>query len=224
MKQIITAALASAALFMPAMAQPEVPPFSMAAMGCMKLLECTEGVYELTSVDQLKELLENPDFENHRKEIESLLASLNKVGVKVYVAEAKNFPRTHRGSYYTDTNSFFLNMAYVHETDVFMKVMRHEGWHAAQDCMAGTIDNSMIAVVYDDHQVPPQWILSAKSRYRGDWARAVPWEQEAIWAGNTPGMTEDALAACASDTPMWHTYTPTPKTAEWLRENGYNVL
>ena len=25
--------------------------------------------------------------------------------------------------------------------------MRHEGWHADQDCMAGTIDNSMIGII-----------------------------------------------------------------------------
>ena len=63
--------------------------------------------------------------------------------------------------------------------------------------------------------------MSASVRYRGDFARAVPWEQEAIWAGNTPMMSVDAINVCASGEPMWETYEPTPKTREWLEAQGY---
>jgi hypothetical protein len=37
---------------------------------------------------------------------------------------------------------------------VLMSVMRHEGWHAAQDCMAGTIDNSLIAIIKPEDECP----------------------------------------------------------------------
>ena len=40
---------------------------------------------------------------------------------------------------------------------VLMSVMRHEGWHAAQDCMAGTIDNSLIAIILPEESVPEMW-------------------------------------------------------------------
>ena len=224
MKKFLTAALASAAFCMPVVAQPEVPEYSYAALGCMKLEECTIGVYELTSVDWLIEMTNNPGFEDYREEIESLLASLDKVGVRVFVAEGPNFPKTHRGVYYTDNNTFYLNLNFVQYEEVFMEVMRHEGWHAAQDCMAGSIDNSMIAVIHMPDEVPQQYHLDAELRYGMLEPKAIPWEREALWAGSTPGMTEDALASCASDTPMWHTYDPTPKTAWWLEENGYDVL
>ena len=36
---------------------------------------------------------------------------------------------------------------------VVMSVMRHEGWHAAQDCIAGTIDNNFIAIIKPEEDV-----------------------------------------------------------------------
>ena len=224
MKKFITAAVASAALFVPAMAQPEVPEYSYASMGCMKLGECTIGVYELESVDWLIEMTNNKGFEKHRTEIESMLTSMDKIGIKVYVAEGPNFPKTHRGVYYTDNNSFYLNLDHVQYEDKFMEVFRHEGWHAAQDCMAGTVDNTMIAVIHDKDNVPQEFHLSAEVRYGMLEPKAIPWEREALWAGSTPGMTDEALKVCANpNTRMWWEYEPTPKTAWWLQNEGYTM-
>jgi hypothetical protein len=47
----------------------------------------------------------------------------------------------------------------------------------------------------------------------------IAW-QEAGWAGRTEKMTMEALESCARGT-MWTDYEPTPKTREWLEENGY---
>ena len=41
--------------------------------------------------------------------------------------------------------------------------MRHEGWHAAQDCMAGTIDNSFIAIIKPQEEVPKMYQAIVKS-------------------------------------------------------------
>ena len=76
-----------------------------------------------------------------------MLVSLNHVGVNVYLADEKYFPVGHRGVYHTVSNNFFLNKSIYESSCVLMSVMRHEGWHAAQDCMAGTIDNSLIAII-----------------------------------------------------------------------------
>lgn len=96
-------------------------------------------------------------------------------------------------------------------------VMRHEGWHAAQDCMAGTIDNSMIAIIMPEDSVPMLWRVMAERTYPES---AVPWEAEAQWAGRTEGMTMKALQACNRGQ-MWTEYEPTPMTREWLEINGY---
>ena len=106
------------------------------------------------------------------------------------------------------------------DPDVFIKVLRHEGWHAAQDCMAGGLDNSFIAVIHTEDKIPQRWKMDAEIRYGMLAPRAIPWEQEAIWAGNTADMTAEALAICGV-TDMWDQYPPTPMTAEWLRDNGH---
>jgi len=96
-------------------------------------------------------------------------------------------------------------------------LMRHEGWHAAQDCMAGTIDNSMIAIIKPEDDVPEIWQEMVERTYP---KAAWPWEKEATWAGKTANMTQKALEACATGA-MWEIYEPTPLTREWLEENKY---
>ena len=103
---------------------------------------------------------------------------------------------------------------------VLISVMRHEGWHAAQDCMAGTINNSMIAIILSEETVPPLWREIVEKTYPES---AWPWEAEATWAGKTEGMTQKALNSCARGQ-MWNEYNPTPLTKKWLEENGYIKL
>ena len=66
---------------------------------------------------------------------------------KVFLADMRYFPVGHRGVYHTVSNNFFLNVAHMHRPGTMMSVMRHEGWHAAQDCMAGSIKNNFIAII-----------------------------------------------------------------------------
>ena len=98
-----------------------------------------------------------------------------------------------------------------------MTVMRHEGWHAAQDCMAGSIKNSMIAIIRPEEDIPMLYREMAERSYP---ASAVPWEAEAGWAGRTENVTMEALESCARGT-MWTDYEPTPLTRKWLIENKY---
>ena len=73
---------------------------------------------------------------------------------KVFLADMRYFPIGHRGVYHTVGNNFFLNVAHIHRPGTMMSVMRHEGWHAAQDCMAGTIENNFIAIIHNQEDVP----------------------------------------------------------------------
>ena len=146
-----------------------------------------------------------------------MLSSLNQVGVKVFLADDKYFPVNHRGVYHTVGNNFFLNRTHMGRPGTLMMVMRHEGWHAAQDCMAGSIKNSLIAIIKPEEEVPMIWRVMAERSYP---ANAVPWEAEAGWAGRTEGMTMKALQACATGE-MWKVYEPTPLTRKYLVENGY---
>ena len=191
---------------------------SMDSMGCMLLRECTDGVEEVFSLLDVSSQYPNTDeFTFVTNEFNNMLVSLNKVGVKVFLADQKYFPEMHRGVYHTVGNNFFLNKKYMGNPGTLMQVMRHEGWHAAQDCMAGTIKNSLIAIILPEEDVPMIWRVMAERTYP---EHAVPWEAEAGWAGRTENMTKDALAACATGR-MWEVYPPTPLTKKWLKENGY---
>ena len=187
------------------------------SMGCMILRECTKGVEQVNSIDYLKEQYPDSNWNPIAQEFSRMLNALEIIEVKVFLADSKYFPPGHRGVYHTVSNNFFLNRKYMNNPGVLMSVMRHEGWHAAQDCMAGTIKNSMIAIIMPEEEVPMLWRTMAERTYP---ASAVPWEAEASWAGKTANMTQDALESCARGT-MFTDYKPTPLTEKWLRENNY---
>ena len=220
MKKIL-AALAASLLAAPALAdhtKGHIKGYnSMDSMGCMMLRECTDGVEQIWGVDMLMEEYPDSDWTPVKKEFARMLNALTVVGVKVYLGDSKYFPVTTRGTYHTVSNAFFLNKAYMDRPSTLMSVMRHEGWHAAQDCMAGSINNSMIAIIMPEEKVPMLWRTMAERTYPKS---AVPWEAEASWAGKTEGMTMKALESCARGT-MWTDYEPTPLTRKWLVENGH---
>ena len=221
MKKIILAIIAAVSLGTPALADDSKITqgyHTMDSLGCMLLGECTDGVEEVANLLDISSQYPDPyKFTPVANEFNRMLSSLSRVGVKVFLADEKYFPSGHRGVYHTVSNNFFLNKNYMGRPDTLMMVMRHEGWHAAQDCMAGTIDNSLIAIIKPEDEVPMIWRVMAERTYPEN---AVPWEAEAGWAGRTENMTMEALAACANGN-MWEVYEPTPLTRQYLEENGY---
>ena len=219
MKRLFTAAVVAAAVALPVHSAPlkDSEYFTMHSMGCMLLQECIEDINEVKSISDINSEIPATNYDIVAVEFNSLIGSLNKVGAKVFLADQKYFPVGHRGVYHTVSNNFFLNKAYMNRPGMLMSVMRHEGWHAAQDCMAGTIDNSLIAIIKPEDDVPMIWRVLAERTYPDS---AVPWEAEAQWAGRTENMTMNALAACAGGN-MWEVYEPTPLTREYLEKEGY---
>ena len=213
-------ALMAACLAAPVMAEPlkDEDYFTMHSMGCMLLQECTDDVKEVFSMlDISSEYPNTEEYTGVTSEFHNMLVSLNQVGVNVYLADSKYFPKMHRGVYHTVSNNFFLNKKYMGDPSALMMVMRHEGWHVAQDCMAGTIDNSLIAIIMPEEEVPMLWRVMVERTYPEN---AVPWEAEAQWAGRTENMTMNALSACAGGN-MWEVYEPTPLTRKYLLDSGY---
>ena len=212
------AALAAVAIVMPVEAKPTKGYNTMDSLGCMLLRECTDGVEQVFSLLDVSSQYDNTDeFTSVTLEFNRMLVALEQVGVNVFLADQKYFPHGHRGVYHTVGNNFFLNKKYMDDPGVLMSVMRHEGWHAAQDCMAGTIKNSMIAIIHNEEDVPMLWRTMAERTYPKS---AVPWEAEAAWAGRTENMTMEALESCARGT-MWTDYELTPLTREWLKKEGF---
>tara|TARA_B100002019_G_scaffold242312_1_gene218589 strand:+ start:652 stop:1329 length:678 start_codon:yes stop_codon:yes gene_type:complete len=220
-KYILAGLLLGAAhgMTVPVEAKPSKGYYTMDAMGCMLLRECTDGVDKVESIATIAGEYPDSNFDPVANEFNRMLTSLSRVGVNVFLADEKYFPVGHRGVYHTVSNNFFLNKTFMKRPHVLMSVMRHEGWHAAQDCMAGTIDNSLIAIIKPEDEVPMIWQDIATETYK-NMPHAIPWEKEATWAGKTEGMTMEALESCAKGT-MFTDYEPTPMTREWLIENNY---
>ena len=222
MKKTILAMIAAVSLGTPAFADDSKITkgyHTMDAMGCMILRECTDGVDKIESIASIADEYPDSDFDFVADEFNRMLVAFDQIGVGVFLADSKYFPHTHRGVYHTVSNNFYLNKRYMNRPGTLMSVMRHEGWHAAQDCMAGTIKNSLIAIIKNEEDVPMIWQEMAKRTYALT-PSAIPWEKEAMWAGHTENMTMEALESCARGT-MWSDYEPTPMTREWLEENGY---
>ena len=191
---------------------------SMDAMGCMLVRECKKDVEEVYSLLDISSQYDNTEeFTPMAQEFNTMLMAMNQIGIKVFLADQRYFPIMHRGVYHTVSNNVYLNRKYMNQPHILMQLMRHEGWHAAQDCMAGTIHNNIIAIIKPEEDVPMIWRVMAERTYP---ASAVPWEAEAQWAGRTAGMTQKALQACAAGK-MWEVYEPTPLTRKWLVENNY---
>ena len=222
MKKLLGALASLSLLTSPVMADPEIKEWkTLHALGCMLVQDCTDGVTKITSVEDIKKVFPDINLTHIEGEMNQLISELTRVGIGVYIASDRYFPPMNRGVYHTRGNNFFLNRSYMHLPQTILEVSRHEGWHAAQDCMAGSLDNNNIAIIWNDGVVPQGYQLRAQVAYAG-MPGVIPWEAEAMWAGETPYQTVNALKACKNPGgAMWDIYIPTPKTSEWLIKNGY---
>ena len=214
MKKFLASVLAAAALATPVLAEDKVKSWrSLDSVGCMMLRECTEGVIQLHSWTEL-----GPDYEIAAAELDAIIEALKKVGSAIYLADEKYFALRMRGVYDVRGNSIFLNKFYLDQPTKMIQVIRHEGWHAAQDCMAGTLNNTYTALIHTEDSVPDWVRRGAELTYPKN---VRPFEAEAMWAMYVENKTVEALRVCGSPKKMWEHYTPTPLTGEWLKKEGF---
>ena len=191
--------------------------FTNGSMGCMMMRECTKDVVEVKSIKDIEDY-QNQDHSLIANEFNDVLKAMNDVGVNVYVAPQYYFLIGTRGVYYTKGNNIFLSADMTKRSSSLLSTLRHEGWHAVQDCMAGDINNSLIAIVHPLDKVPKYMQMLTENAYEDN--PAVLWEKEAKWMGHTEGGTLKALKACKTGK-MWEIYEPTPMTRQFLVEKGY---
>ena len=166
MKRLFASLAALTLSASPVLADPEIEKWKTPhAMGCMLLRECVEDTHRVYSISDIEKHLTHPDYETIRKEADAILVELNKLGVEVYLADDKYFTRGIAGSYHTRMNNFYLNNSYVDDPLQLMKTLRHESWHAAQDAMAGTIDNTFLAVILDSETIPNLYVFMVEISY-----------------------------------------------------------
>ena len=88
--------------------------YTMDAMGCMLLRECTNGVDEVFSLLDISSEYTNPErYTPVALEFNRMLQAMNAVGSKVFLADEKYFPKNHRGVYHTVSNNIYLNRRHM---------------------------------------------------------------------------------------------------------------
>jgi hypothetical protein len=214
MKRFLASIFAAAAIASPVSAEDKVKSWrSFDSVGCMMLRECTEGVKQVRSWADL-----GPEHEIAAAELDEIIKAMDKVGAAVYLANEKYFALRMRGVYDVRGNNMFLNEFYIDQPTKIIQVIRHEGWHAAQDCMAGTLNNTFTALIHPEEAVP-DWIRRGAERTYPE--NVLPFEAEAMWAMYVENKTVEALKVCGSSKKMWEHYAPTPLTGEWLKKKGF---
>ena len=82
---------------------------TMDSMGCMLVRDCKEDVEEVHSLLDISSQYPNTaEFTSSAYEFNTMLMTLNRMGVKVYLADQRYFPIMHRGVYHTVTNNIYL--------------------------------------------------------------------------------------------------------------------
>ena len=121
--------------------------------------------WRVLETEDVEQRISYANYDNVRTEADALLVELEKMGVEVYLADDRYFVRGVAGTYHTGENKFFLNVSYVDDPVQYIMTLRHEAWHAAQDAMAGTIDNTFMAVIEDDSKIPQNIKLMVEIAY-----------------------------------------------------------
>ena len=186
------------------------------SMGCMMVRACKDQTELITSWKDL-----GSGFSKYEYELSTIFDAINKIGIKVYLAADKYFTPKTRGLYNVKGNNLFINRKYLDDNQMVVEVIRHEGWHAVQDCMAGSIKNGMTAIVWPKEEIPSL----VRDNTVQDYAHApqsIPYEAEARWAAYSNYKTADGLTACANPrVKIWEEYPPIPSTKQWLIKQGY---
>ena len=161
---------------------------------CMIYRKCKDGVKPINNISDIATYYPDSNFDIVADEFNRMLTSLKTIGVEVFLGDERYFPRLYRGVYSSRKNNIYLNEAYMSDPGGFIRTMRHEGWHVAQDCKSGMKSKTMKPIISDKY-IPKSYHKTVERIYanRPD---EIKIEKGAYWAGFTVGMTEAALESC----------------------------
>ena len=162
---------------------------------CMIYRKCKDGVKPINDISDIASSYPDSNFDIVADEFNRMLATLKRIGIKVFLGDEKYFPEVYRGVYSTSRNTFYLNKGYMDTPKSLIRTMRHEGWHAAQDCKAG-IDNMRLELIVSEHLVPKSYRNLVEGIYH-DEPDQIPFESEAYFAAYRKDLTQLALDVCA---------------------------
>ena len=164
-------------------------------LNCMASRRCRDGVKSINDISDIASSYPDSNFDIVADEFNRMLVTLKRIGIKVFLGDEKYFPEVYRGVYSTSRNTFYLNKGYMDTPKSLIRTMRHEGWHAAQDCKAG-INNMRLELIVSEHLVPKSYRNLVEKIYYNE-PDQIPFESEAYFAAYMKDLTQLALDVCA---------------------------
>ena len=164
-------------------------------LNCMASQRCKDGIKSINDISDISSSYPDSDFDIVADEFNRMLVTLKRIGIKVFLGDEKYFPEVYRGVYSTSRNTFYLNEGYMDTPKSLIRTMRHEGWHAAQDCKAG-INNMRLELIVSEYLVPKSYRNLVEEIYH-DEPDQIPFESEAYFAAYRKDLTQLALDVCA---------------------------
>ena len=158
-------------------------PISNELSYCLFSRLCRNNVDLIKNIDDVIKEYPNSNFDSVADEFNKILADLNRLKVKVYLADKKYFPTTYYGIYNFDHNTIYLNKAYMTNNVLLIRTTRHEGWHVAQDCAKGLWNGSGRMLIAPKYAPASYFNI----------------EYGAITARRKKGMTIAALKSCITN-------------------------
>ena len=163
----------------------------------LSLLEDYSLKTQIQDLKDLKRAYPNLNWDIEHDELNKLFSYFKMLDVGVYIFTNESFedPRI-TGQYSPSKNKIYLNERIIDNSRTikqFLKTIRHEGMHLAQDCRGGSIHNTWSKKIYPLEDVPRKYHEQVEMIYK---KRHWKLEKESFWAGQTEGLTLKSLQLC----------------------------
>ena len=164
----------------------------------LSLLEENTLKTQIENLKDLKRAYPNLNWNIDHEELNQLFSYFKMLDVGVYIFTNESFedPRI-TAQYSASENQIYLNERIINNErtiEKFLRTIRHEGMHLAQDCKGGrSIHNTWSKKIYSLEDVPEKYHQKVEKMYvKRHWKL----EKEAFWAAQTEGMTLKSLQYC----------------------------
>ena len=159
---------------------------------CDMHLECKKGNKVVQSWQEL-----GKDYVPWRIELARFFKAADKLGIKLYITKAKHFGDNNQGVYNVVYNNIYLNEDIIKHPLGTVRVLRHEIWHAVQDCAAGGLSNTSSKSIFSTDELPEGVKKTANDLYKHTSDKTKEEEAGAIYVSTKRYKSVESLEECA---------------------------
>ena len=161
---------------------------------CLMHMECKKGNKLIQSWEEL-----GKGYWKWKKELTRFFTVADKLGIKLYISKEKHFGKNNQGVYNRVYNNIYLNEKIIPYPRGTVRVIRHEIWHAVQDCSVGGLYNNSDKPIFSKDKLP-QWSKeAAEDLYKNTSDETKHEEAEAMYVSLKRYKAVEFLEKCAEE-------------------------